>query len=266
MTLLSWAKFEEKNITHVFDYYLLLCVIINLSACYKKFLHISDVERAYSKWDLETNTPEHFAPKNIRNLKTRLTHWSPLDQCLKWEFLWWKVVPFSLIIRPPDSAPVRKMANKEYFILWYFQRIRKLHYLLLHSFTGVEYIFFRAISNAKIVFIEIPPIYKRIHTFLTFCCIECSFKWWALPKKFLRSLFLPKSSTTSPNSAVVHRSLARQLSIPRDTLTTKPSSRASSLSTQIKKKLVAFRPRTTFSSKSALKSLRTDQCKSTIEC
>jgi len=192
-----------------------------------------------------------------------LTHWSPLDQCLKWEFLWWKVVPFSLIIRPPDSAPVRKMANKEYFILWYFQRIRKLHYLLLHSFTGVEYIFFRAISNAKIVFIEIPPIYKRIHTFLTFCCIECSFKWWALPKKFLRSLFLPKSLTTSPNSAVVHRSLARQLSIPRDTLTTKPSSRASSYENPNFKKLAAFRPRTTFSSEKRSKSR---QCKSTREC
>jgi len=61
------------------------------------------------------------------------------------------------------------MANKEYFILLYFQRIRKLHYLLLHSFARVEYIFFEAISNAKVVFIEFPPIFKRIHTFLTFC-------------------------------------------------------------------------------------------------
>ena len=120
----------------------------------------------------------------------------------------------------------------------------------------MEYIFFfRAISNAKVLFIEIPLIYKRIHTFLTFCCIKCSFKWWALPKTFLRSLFLPKSSTTSPNSAVVHRSLARQLSIPRDTLTTKPSSRNSSLSTPNLKKNAAFWPRTSFSSESALKSL-----------
>ena len=183
-----------------------------------------------------------FLPQKYKKLEHSIDSLIP-DQWLKWEFVGWKVLPFLTHHSPPlspDSAAVRKMANKEYFILWYFQRIRKLHYLLLHSFTGVEYIFFRAISNAKIVFIEIPPIYKRIHTFLTFCCIECSFKWWALPKKFLRSLFLPKSSTTSPNSAVVHRSLARQLSIPRDTLTTKPSSRASSLSTQILKNLSRF--------------------------
>ena len=47
-----------------------------------------------------------------------------------------KSCPFLTHHSPPDSAPVRKMANKEYFILRYFQRIRKLHYLLLHSFTG----------------------------------------------------------------------------------------------------------------------------------
>ena len=37
-------------------------------------------------------TAEHFAPKNIRNLKTPATHWCLISESLKWEFR--KVVPF----------------------------------------------------------------------------------------------------------------------------------------------------------------------------
>jgi hypothetical protein len=72
------------------------------------------------------------------------------------------------------------------------------------------------------------------------------FQMMGATKKVSKESFFAKVLFDLPNSAVVHRSLARQLSIPRDTLTTKPSYRASSYKNPNFKKLAAFRPRTTY--------------------
>ena len=181
---------------------------------------------------------------------------------------WKKSFPF-LTHNSPPSSPLIVLRRGKWQTKNIFTFCPKIYeialYLFQHSFTSrVEYIFFfEAISNAKVVFIEFPPFLNEFTHFLHFVhYIECSFKWWgAVPKKFSRRLFLPKSSpTSSPIVLVVHRSLARQLSIPRHTLTTKPSSRASSYK---KPKFAAFWPRTTFSSE---KRSKKSQCKSTIEC
>ena len=151
------------------------------------------------------------------------------------------------------------MANKEYFILLYFQRIGKLHYLLLLLSRTAALFFFTAISNAKVVFIEFPPFINEFTHFVMSNALSNDGRY----QKSFQGVFFCQSPPHLPNSAVVHRSLARQLSIPRDTLTTKPSSRASSYENPNFKKLAAFRPRTTFSSEKRSKSR---QCKSTREC
>ena len=90
--------------------------------------------------------------------------------------------------------------------------------------------------------------FKRNHTFLLFHRSSNAEK----------SLFLPKSSPPSPNSAVVvHRSLARQLSTLLSCYQT-----LFFLKARFKKN--SFQPSTTFSSEKK-QSPRTEQCKSTIE-
>ena len=169
------------------------------SICILHILTILSIFQMLNKAPLKVRprtTPEHFAPKNKRNLKTPVTHWSLMISGSNENSLT-KSSPF-LTHHPPDSAPARKMANKENFILSYFQRIGKLHYLLLLSRTTAWISLLQRNFQCKSRFHRISLIYKRIHTFLTFCYVECFFKWWALPKMFLRSLFLPKSSPTSP--------------------------------------------------------------------
>ena len=117
---------------------------------------------------------ENSPPKNWRKWKTWFVHWS--------QTLVTQICP-THHSSPDNSAVLRKMANKENFI-----SKEKLHYLSFLSFGRMEWVFSRAISNAKKLCSSNFLFFKRNHTFLLF----------PRSSNAEKSLFLPKSSSAVP--------------------------------------------------------------------